>query len=231
MTRHINADGLKLIKQWEGLRTTAYQDSAGIWTIGYGHTSAAGAPKVSKGMKITEAEAEAILARDLRQFEDMVEKHVKVPMTDNQFVVLVSFALNVGPGNKSRPGFTTSTLLRKLNAGDYKAVPVELMKWVNSGGRKVQGLVNRRAAEGGLWAKGEFVSSNYVEAEPEKPKLSRDTATIGAVIASGGAAATFLGDMIGKIDNPYALGALVAVAVGLGVVFWARFASAKEAGA
>jgi len=69
------------------------------------------------------------------------------------------------------------------------------------------------------------------ESAPDKPNLAKDATTIGAVIASGGAAATFLGDMIGKIDNPWALGALVAVAAGLVVVFWGRFNLADKKGA
>jgi len=76
--RKINDAGLKRIKQWEGLRTTAYKDSAGVWTIGYGHTSAAGKPYVQARLEISEREAEAILARDLGQYEKAVEEAVKV---------------------------------------------------------------------------------------------------------------------------------------------------------
>lgn len=147
MTRRINAAGLSLVKQWEGLKTKAYQDVAGIWTIGYGHTSAAGAPVVKPGMVITESRAEEILRADLAVFEERVERLVKVPLSDNQHAVLVSFDFNTGALGKS-------TLLKKLNAGQYDAVPLELMKWVNAGGQRVKGLVNRRAAEASLWAKG-----------------------------------------------------------------------------
>ncbi len=69
MTRRINAAGLSLVKQWEGLRTTAYRDVAGVLTIGYGHTSAAGSPKVTPGMAIGDKEAERILKADLAKFE------------------------------------------------------------------------------------------------------------------------------------------------------------------
>jgi lysozyme len=147
MNRRINAAGLALVKQWEGLKTKAYRDVAGIWTIGYGHTSAAGAPAVKPNMVITEAEAERILRADLAKFEERVARLVKVPLNDNQHAVLVSFDFNTG-------ALHSSTLLKKLNAGNYDAVPAELMKWVNAGGKRVKGLVNRRAAEAGLWGKG-----------------------------------------------------------------------------
>lgn len=138
MARRINAAGLSHIMQWEGKRLVAYSDVAGIWTIGYGHTTAAGIPRVREGIRISEKEAEDIPKRDIGKFEDWVSRLVKVPLTDNQFAVLVSFDFNTGALHKS-------TLLKKLNAGDYDAVPAELMKWVNAGGKRVQGLVNRRA--------------------------------------------------------------------------------------
>lgn len=176
MVRRINAAGLSHIMQWEGKRLVAYQDVAGIWTIGYGHTTAAGIPRVREGMRISDKEAEDILKKDLGKFEDRVSRLVKVPLTDNQFAVLVSFDFNTGALHKS-------TLLKKLNEGDYDAVPAELMKWVNAGGKRVQGLVNRRAAEAGLWAKGEFVSSNTVEAKKAVPV--KDVAVIGGTGTTG----------------------------------------------
>lgn len=178
MTRRITAAGLSHIMQWEGCRLTAYEDVAGIWTIGYGHTSAAGAPVVKPGMRITQDEANEILRRDLAKFENRVNDLVKVPLTENQFAVLVSFDFNTGALHKS-------TLLKKLNARDYNSVPSELMKWVNAGGKRVQGLVNRRAAEAGLWAKGEFVSSNTVDAKARPaPFMTKENFSWGAGIVS-----------------------------------------------
>lgn len=160
--RKISTEGLALIKQWEGLRLKAYEDSGGIWTIGYGHTSAAGTPIVHKDMQITEKEAEKILCQDLRECESVVVKAVIVPLNDEQFAALVSFCYNVGI-----TAFCKSTLLKKLNKGEYETVPTELQKWTRVGGKRIQGLVNRRAAEAGLWAKGSHVAPNYhiVEAE------------------------------------------------------------------
>lgn len=178
MTRRINAAGLSLVKQWEALRTTAYRDAVGVWTIGYGHTSTAGGPIVTAGMKITADEADVILRTDLSKFEARVDRLVKVALTDNQFAALVSFDFNTGALDKS-------TLLKKLNKGDYNAVPAELMKWVNAGGKKLNGLVNRRSAEAGLWAKGAFVSSNFVDATATAPAvLTKENVSWGATILS-----------------------------------------------
>lgn len=139
-----NTKGIALIKKWEGLRTKAYRDVAGIWTIGYGHTSAAGSPKVTSGLVITEKQAEEILKQDLVKFETQVSSLVKVPLNDNQFAALVSFHYNTGALGKS-------TLLKKVNSKDFKAVPGEFLKWVNAGGKFVKGLENRRKDEINLW--------------------------------------------------------------------------------
>ncbi|WP_457586124.1 lysozyme [Ensifer canadensis] len=211
MTRRINAAGLSLVKQWEGLKTKAYPDVTGIWTIGYGHTSAAGAPEVKPGMVITEAKAEEILLADLATFEERVARLVKVPLTDNQFAVLVSFDFNTGRLGKS-------TLLKKLNAGDYDAVPAELMKWVNAGGKRVKGLVNRRAAEVGLWAKGEFVSSNTVPAAPKAP----DVVTKENLSWAAGILSTIAFAFTGNGPLQWALAGILVVAFAIGAFFFLR---------
>ena len=142
----VSAAGINLIKEFEGVRLKSCKCPAGVWTIGVGHTSAAGPPVVKPGMEITNAQATKILAQDLVQFEDGVEAAVKVPLTENQFDALVSFTFNVGLG-----AFQKSTLLKKLNAGQYDAIPAELMKWTKAGGKELPGLVRRRRAEAALW--------------------------------------------------------------------------------
>lgn len=158
MARRINAAGLSHVKTWEGCSLKAYRDVAGVWTIGYGSTG----KHVKPGMVITQAQADELLKEDLARFERRVELAVKVPLTDNQFAALVSFAFNVGEG-----AFQGSTLLKRLNAGDYSAVPPELMKWVkatvNDKKVTVKGLVNRRKADGALF------TTKSVSA-PAKPK-------------------------------------------------------------
>ncbi len=211
MTRRITAAGLSHIMQWEGCRLTAYPDVAGVLTIGYGHTSAAGAPVVKPGMRITQQEADDILRRDLAKFENRVNALVKVPLTDNQFAVLVSFDFNTGALHKS-------TLLKKLNARDYNSVPAELMKWVNAGGKRVQGLVNRRAAEAGLWAKGEFVSSNTVDATARPaPLMTKENVSWGAGIVS-----TLGFASVGPGPIQWALAIILVIAFLIGAFFFIK---------
>lgn len=144
----INAEGLALIKHFEGLRTTAYQDSVGVWTIGYGHTSMAGPPPVFPGMTITAAEAKAILQQDLEVFEQGVSRALTITTTANQFSAMVSFAFNVGLS-----AYRNSTLFRNHNAGDFPGAAAEFPRWVYAGGEVLPGLVRRRDAERTLYLK------------------------------------------------------------------------------
>lgn len=212
MTRTINQLGLDHIKQWEGLRTNAYKDVAGIWTIGYGHTAFAGKPAPKAGMTISALEAENILMQDLEQFAQAVEKLVKVPLNDNQYASLVSFTYNVGIG-----AFKKSTLLKKLNNGDYDSVPLELLKWVNAGGKRVQGLVNRRAAESGLWVKGAFVSSARDTSQTKQEKAFLKPEVLAPFI---GAASGLTGFATGHGPFQWALAIVMVIAAGTGVYFF-----------
>ncbi|MGF6476608.1 lysozyme [Pantoea dispersa] len=130
-------NGINLIKRFEGLRLEAYRDSVGIPTIGYGHTHG-----VKMGDVITGAQADAFLREDLQVAELTINTNVKVKLTQGQFDALASFVFNLGSGN-----FVKSTLLKKLNTGDYAGAADEFGKWVNAGGKKLPGLVKRRAAE------------------------------------------------------------------------------------
>jgi lysozyme len=151
---NMNEPGLALIRDAEGLRLRAYRDATGIWTIGYGHTSAAGAPKVVSRLEITRDEAETILARDVATFARGVASAVTVPLNDDQFSALVSFAYNVGLGN-----FRSSSVLKAVNAADFEAVPQRLALWVKAGGKTLPGLIKRRAAEAALFTKQDEVAS------------------------------------------------------------------------
>lgn len=213
MARRINDLGLARIKQFEGLRLTAYRDSAGILTIGYGHTSDA-LYRVEPGATITEAKATELLRHDLREAEAAVERLVTVSLTDNQFAALVSFVFNVGAG-----AFAKSTLLKKLNAGDYAAVPAELAKWTKAGGRHLKGLANRRAAEAGLWATGEFVASNTVEPEPVTPAAATRPEAIAGYAAAIG---TVLSAASDSQPLQWALAIAVVAAVAMGGFFFVR---------
>lgn len=141
----LNQAGLDLIKRFEGLRLEAYQDVAGIWTIGYGHTKTA-----RPGMRITEKEAEQLLLDDLKDAERGVESPVKVPVNDNEYSALVSLVFNIGRG-----AFSKSTALKLLNKDDRVGAADAIELWNKStvGGKKVviPGLVSRRAAEKALF--------------------------------------------------------------------------------
>ncbi len=134
-----NLAGRRIIKSCESLRLRAYRCPAGKWTIGWGDTG----PDVHPGLSITGEEAEARFDHRLAtEFEPGVVRLLDVPVTGNQFSALVSFAYNTG-----LPAFAGSTLLRKLNAGDFVGAANEFGRWTRSGGRVLPGLVARRAAE------------------------------------------------------------------------------------
>ncbi|MGR2682942.1 lysozyme [Chromobacterium haemolyticum] len=139
---NISANGIKLIQQFEGLRLKAYQDAVGVWTIGYGHTG----PDVTPGLVITQAQADALLARDLSRFETGVTRLVQVPLHQNQFDALVSFSYNLGLGS-----LQNSTLLRLLNQRDYAGAAAQFPRWNKAGGKVLPGLTRRRAAEQALF--------------------------------------------------------------------------------
>jgi lysozyme len=138
--------GIGLIKQFEGCRLTAYQDSVGVWTIGYGLTSAAGLIKVTRGLKITQQQAEEYLVKSLVKYETAVMSLLKRPPTQNQFDAMVSFCYNVGPGN-----FAKSSVLKHFNAGSNIAAASAFALWNKAGGKVLPGLVKRRKAESDLF--------------------------------------------------------------------------------
>lgn len=156
----LNKASMKLIKHFEGWRSKSYKDPAGIWTIGYGHTSAAGNPKVTRGMSITKAYGDQLLLRDLQQYAKVVDENVKVKLTENQFGALVSFCYNVGPSN-----FKKSSVLNRVNRKLFDQVPARLLLWnkatVNGRLKPLRGLTRRRRAEGRLFmGKGSLMSRN-----------------------------------------------------------------------
>lgn len=142
----ISDKGISLIKQFEGLRLTAYQDSVGVWTIGYGWTQPVDGKPIRPGMTIKEETAERLLRTGLVGYESDVSKLVKVKLTQVQFDALISFAYNLGAR-----ALSTSTLLQKLNAGDYAGAADEFPRWNKAGGKVLPGLTLRREAERALF--------------------------------------------------------------------------------
>lgn len=129
------------IKRFEQLRLTAYQDSKGVWTIGYGHTSG-----VRKGDRISEHRAEELLRADLSTAEKFVGT-IKEVDTQGKYDALVDFAFNCGVAN-----LKSSTLLRLIRQGGKTwEIQEQFLRWVNSGGKKLGGLVTRRIWEANRW--------------------------------------------------------------------------------
>lgn len=149
---NISNAGLNLIRQAEGTEYVLYNDPSNHCSIGTGHLVHHGpicgaASEAPFAGGITEAAATALLLQDVAYAEHAVEHLVKVPLSQGQHDALVSWTYNEGSGR-----LQTSTLLKVLNAGDYAAVPAQLMEWVFGGGVKLPGLVTRRAAEAALFA-------------------------------------------------------------------------------
>ena len=139
---NISKNGIALIKRFEGCKLTAYQDIVGVWTIGFGFTRG-----VRAGDTMTMAECEHRLEDELRQYEAAVLSATNDKVTQNQFDALVSLAWNIGVA-----GMRGSSIIKFHNAGNYKAAAAAFALWNRAGGKVVQGLVNRRAAEAALYA-------------------------------------------------------------------------------
>jgi lysozyme len=140
--KQIGKPGLDLIKSFEGLKLRAYLCPAKVWTIGFGSTG----QHVTPGKVITEAQAEELLKDDLDRFEAAVTRLVTVPLHQNQYDALVSFAFNVGISALER-----STLLKRVNAKLFDQAAAEFSKWNRGGGKILAGLTRRRAAEAALF--------------------------------------------------------------------------------
>lgn len=206
----ISEAGIELIKRFEGLELESYQDIAGVWTIGYGHTETAG-----PNQKISAREADDLLRRDLAPRERAVEQLASVSLNQNEFDALVSFVFNVGAG-----AFKTSTARKRLNRNDRLGA-ADALTWWNKATvagvlREVTGLTRRRAAERALFLtptnppivnKPDDVSENSrvtpVEEAPRRENLGDSRTIQGAAVAGGaGAAASSIGkDSATELDQ------------------------------
>ena len=230
-----------LLKKFEGCKLKAYRCPAGVCTIGYGHTSAAGAPAVTDGMVITQQQCDDILSRDLVKFETAVHNMVHQTLNQHQFDVLVDFAYNAGIGN-----LQSSTLLKKVNAAKFDEVPAELMKWTKGGGKVLPGLVRRRQAESAWWVSGEDTAASTVKEEPtadeheqrtdpdpvpvrtmadsKQGNAALVTAGLGSlgvakqVAAQAQDASDTADQLIGLFSNPNFL--IMSAIIGLGIAIW-----------
>ena len=145
----ISEAGINFIKEFEKFRARPYKDGGDFWTIGYGHKMSD--VEIQEIKEVTHEEALEILKLDLQEAEYAVNSLITVPLAQNQFDALVSFAFNVGGG-----AFEGSTLRKLLNKGFYGVVPEQLNRWVNSSGQRLNGLVRRRKAEGRIFQDGVY---------------------------------------------------------------------------
>lgn len=149
----LSKTGIELLKHFEGCELKAYQDSVGVWTIGYGHTKG-----IYEGLEITQLEAEKMLQDELPEYEGYVTDKVVPMLQQHEYDALVCWVYNLGPTNLS-----SSTLLKRLNAGEFNDVPFQMKRWDKAGGQPLLGLTRRRNAEALLF-KGEQWK-DYLEVE------------------------------------------------------------------
>ncbi len=154
------------IKNYEKLELKTYQDEAGVWTVGYGHTG----KNIVKNMTITQSQADSFLSNDLSKFESTVNQYVKVPLSQNQFDALVAFSYNIGMG-----GFKNSTLLKLLNNSDYEGASLEFQKWnkitINGEKKTSDGLSVRRYDEENIFKDNIY---NRTDIETYRQELSKE---------------------------------------------------------
>lgn len=244
--------GVQFIRDHEGLELKAYQDDAGVWTIGYGHTSDAKYP-VKPGMKITKGTAEAMLKWDIEEAETAIARLVKVPLNGNQYGALVSFVFNLG-GDALRK----STLLKKLNRGDYEGASREFGKWSNIRDpitkqlRPARGLVRRRAEEKALFMTPEELGSKVVRQPPIKgatqetiegrmakrqiygDKPGPDGSTVATLATLGATISAAVLDTIQKAQETITSSSgviLLVVTVGVAFIGWRLYKRNREASA
>lgn len=136
--RATSLQGIELIKRHESCALKAYQDTGGVWTIGWGHTG----PDVYAGLTWSQAKADSTLVRDLANAENCIHSHVFVPLTQGEFDALVSFIFNVGCG-----AFRDSTMLRLLNDSDYDGAAGQFRRWNHDNGKELAELTRRREEE------------------------------------------------------------------------------------
>lgn len=138
--------GYSIIREFEGFREKAYKDTGGVWTIGYGTIKYPNGMPVKQGDTCTQSQAESWLKNDCKWVDACLDKYVKITVNQNQFDALASFVYNIGESQ-----FRSSTLLEKLNTGDFSAAATNFDRWVYDNGKKIKGLINRREKEKALF--------------------------------------------------------------------------------
>lgn len=178
MPKLINAAGIRLVKDFEGCRTEAYQDIVGVWTIGYGHTEG-----VKEGDTITLNKAHSLLVEELESYAEDVRAYCTNQPNDNELAAMTSLAYNVGI-----TGFRKSTVLKCHNKGDKDAAARAFAMWNKAGGKVVKGLSRRRAAEAALYLTpvgGELEMPQQVDAEKPMTSSIQINAGTATAVTSG----------------------------------------------
>jgi lysozyme len=167
----INQITIELLKRFEGCKLTAYKDSGGVWTIGYGTTAAAGVGiDPHEGMTITQDQAEVLLHKTIDGFAKKVSSLITINVTSNEFAACLLLSYNIGID-----AFAKSTLLKHLNAGKKDLAAAEFKKWNHDNGKVVKGLTKRRAAEAELFLTPDAIVSDMHTIAPQE-KSSRESA-------------------------------------------------------
>lgn len=166
----LSGPGAALLRALEGESLTAYEDAAGVWTVGAGHTGVIPKPVrdrfqldgiVTPGMTITKEASEALLSHDIAKFEAVVRESVAIPLLQHEFDALVLLAFNIGRGSREKVGFSNSTLVRLLNRDERDAAADEFLKWRLVDGMPLEALEKRRAVERHLFLTGEYDQTPY----------------------------------------------------------------------
>lgn len=144
----ISEKGYEIIREFEGFRSTAYRDTGGVWTIGFGTIRYPDGTKVKQGDTCTRNEAEQWLKNDCVWVDACLDKNVKVNLNQNQFDALASFVYNIG-----ETAFVKSTMLTLINQNSLTSAASQFDRWVFDNGKRIQGLVNRREKEKALFLK------------------------------------------------------------------------------
>jgi lysozyme len=140
---NLSAEGINLIKRFEGVRDRPYRCSAKLWTVGVGHLIGNGKSLPdSWNRTFTKEEINALLIWDLNRFERGIRMYIKVPLRQCEYDSLCSFAFNLGLGTLQR-----STLRQKINRGDKEGAAKEILRYCRAGGKIIKGLQRRREAE------------------------------------------------------------------------------------
>jgi len=224
----ISKTALDLIKRYEGLRVNAYKCSAGVWTIGYGHTSAAGEPEVKPGMTITKIEANRIFDKDIQNFAVGVERLIDVPLSPAQFGACVSLAFNIGLG-----AFSKSSVRRFINQNRMNDAADAFLLWNKAGGRVLKGLVRRRAEEAELFSSADNPDVRIPD-EPKGKPMAMSTTNIAAGVSAAAGVTAATREIVDNTSSVFSGSGMVTVILAVLVIAGAawiikeRWAKARD---